>query len=50
MKTLVNDKKGVTAGKKILPDPEVIYDYALALRYINPDLDFEKLLVYNLAP
>ena len=50
MKTLTNDKKGATTGKKILHDPEFIYDYALALWYINPDLAFEKLLVCNLVP
>ena len=31
-------------------DPAVIYACALALRHINLDLDFEKLLVYELAP
>ena len=30
-------------------DPEVIHARALALRHINLDLDFEKLLVYELA-
>ena len=43
-------KKGVKARKKIILDPEVIYTRALALRNINPDLDFEKLLVYELVP
>ena len=31
-------------------DPDVIYASPLALRHINLDLDFEKLLVYELAP
>ena len=36
--------------KKIVLDLEVIYARVLALRHINPDLNFEKILVYELAP
>ena len=50
VKTMADGKKGVKKWKKIVLDPEVIYACALALRHINPDLDFEKLLVYELAP
>ena len=50
VKTMDDGRKGVKAGKKIVLDPEVIYVRALALRHINPDSDFEKLLVYELAP
>ena len=50
LKTMVDGNKGVKAGKKFVLDPEVIYARALALWHINPDLDFEKLLVYEFAP
>ena len=45
IKDIVNSKKGMKAGKKIVLDPEVTYAYALALRHIDPDLNFEKILV-----
>ena len=49
VKTMADGKKGVKAGKKFVLDPEVIYARALVLRHIYPDLDFEKLLVYELS-
>ena len=42
-------KKGMKAGEKVVLDAEVIYARAFALWHINPDLSFEKLLVYELA-
>ena len=50
VKTMADGKKGVKEWKKIVLDPDVIYASPLALRHINLDLDFEKLLVYELAP
>ena len=50
METMAHGKKSVKAGKKIKLDPKVIYAHALALQHINTELDFEKLLVYKLAP
>ena len=35
MKTMADGKKGMTAGKKIVLDPEAIYAHALALQHIN---------------
>ena len=49
VKTMANSKKVAKWGKNIVLDPEVINARVLALRYINPDLDFKKLLVYELA-
>ena len=49
VKTIADGKKGMKVGKKIVLDLEVIYARALALRHINPDLNFEKILVYELA-
>ena len=44
-------KKGIEpSGKKIL-DLELIYARALALRLVNPDFDFDQILLsYELAP
>ena len=50
MKTIADGKKGVKAEKKTVLNPEIIYACALAQWHINPDLDFKKLLVYELAP
>ena len=50
LRTMPIGKKGMKAGKKIVLDPEVVYARALALRHINPDLNFEKPLVYELGP
>ena len=46
---MANSKKVARRGKNIVLDPEVINARVFALRYINPDLDFKKLLVYELA-
>ena len=35
MKTMVDGKKGMTAGKKIVPYPEATYAGALALQHVN---------------
>ena len=35
MKNMADGKKGMTAGKKIVLDPEAIYARALALQHIN---------------
>ena len=35
MKNMADGKKGMTAGKKIVLDPEAIYACALALQHIN---------------
>ena len=35
MKTMADDKKDMTAGKKTVLDPEAIYAHALALQHIN---------------
>ena len=50
VKAMADGKKGMEVAKKIVLDLEVIYARALALWHINPDLYFEKLLVYELAP
>ena len=50
VKTMADGRKGVKAGKKVVLDSEAIYVRALGLRHINPDSDFEKLLVYELSP
>ena len=49
VKTMIDGRKGMKAGKTIMLDPEIIYTCALAPVYINTDLDFEKPLVYKLA-
>ena len=48
IKTMADTNKGVKSGNKIILDPDMIYARALAMRHINPDFDFEKLLVYEL--
>ena len=48
--TIENLKKGVKIGEKKVVNPEVIYARALAMRWIDPDFDFEKLLESEMAP
>ena len=49
MKTIADGKKDMKARKKIVFGTEVIYARAFALQHVNPDLDFEKLLVFEVG-
>ena len=44
VKTRDESKKRLKAGDKKIIDPEVIFARALAMRWIDPEFDFEKML------
>ena len=46
----MDDRKGIKAGDKKVMDPAVIYARALAIRLVDPEFDFEKILEHELAP